>query len=107
MDFPFYLVIVWLALVFAIVITTTRIAAKQKQKQSGSVPRPAATVRRRSAHADDDCEYGDANHEYSHQNDRRLQQLNGYLKAGLIDQKEYREMLERYRRQAQYYDSQY
>ena len=106
MDFPFYLVIVWLALVFAIVITTTRIAAKQKQKQSGSVPRPAATVRRRSAH-DDDCEYGDANHEYSHQNDRRLQQLNGYLKAGLIDQKEYREMLERYRRQAQYYDSQY
>ena len=31
MDFPFYLVIVWLVLVFAIVVATTRIAAKQKQ----------------------------------------------------------------------------
>ena len=104
MDFPFYLVIVWLVLVFAIVVTTTRIAAKQKKRQSGSVARPISP-RRRAGH-DDDCEFGGVNHEYSHQNDRRLQQLNGYLKAGLIDQKEYREMLERYRRQAQYYDSQ-
>ena len=40
MDFPFYLVIVWLVLVFAIVVTTIRIAAKQKKRQSGSVARP-------------------------------------------------------------------
>ena len=100
MDFPFYLVIVWLVVVLSIVIVTTRIAAQQKK--NASAPRRAL---RRTAR-DDDCEFGDTNHEYSHQNDRRLQQLNGYLKAGIIDQKGYREMLERYRKQAQYYDSQ-
>ena len=45
-----------------------------------------------------ECEYGDVNHRYSHSADRRVAQLNGYLKAGLIDRKEYSQMLERYQR---------
>ena len=101
MDFPIQLVFIWLFLVLAIVIVSRKAAKKQQQKNASARSAPVFT--RRNAHGDD-CAYGEANHEYSHQDDRRLQQLQGYLKAGLIDQKEYREMLERYRRQSQFYD---
>ena len=46
----------------------------------------------------DECLYGEENHRYSHNSDRRVAQLKGYLEAGLIDRKEYGEMLERYTR---------
>lgn len=47
---------------------------------------------------EEECAYGEVNHRYSHNSDRRVAQLNSYLKAGLIDKKEYAQMLERYRR---------
>ncbi len=53
----------------------------------------------------DDCEYGEINHSYSHTSEKRVAQLNGYLEAGLIDKKEYAQMLERYTRQDQIYDN--
>ena len=70
--------------------------------------RPTPTIpslARRSSRRDDDCEYGEVNHHYSHQSEKRVAQLDGYLKAGLIDKKEYAQMLERYTRQDQIYDS--
>ncbi len=67
-------------------------------------PAPTAPVPARWK-ADPECEYGEVNHAYSHENQARVAQLDGYLKAGLIDKKEYRQMLERYRRQEQYFDS--
>ena len=45
-----------------------------------------------------ECAYGEVNHRYSHNTDRRVAQLDSYLKAGLIDRKEYAQMLERYHR---------
>ena len=101
-DFPIQLVFIWLFLVLGIVIASRKAAKKMQQKNGAA--RSAPTVTRRNAHGDD-CAYGEANHEYSHQDDRRLQQLQGYLKAGLIDQKEYREMVARYRRQSKYDDN--
>ncbi len=102
MDFPIQLVFVWLILVLFIVIVSRRAAKKMQKKNAAARPGPA--VPRRAVH-EDDCAYGEANHAFSHQDDRRLQQLQGYLKAGLIDQKEYREMVARYRRQSKYYDN--
>lgn len=55
----------------------------------------------RRASKDGDCEYGEVNHRYSHSVERRTAQLNGYLQAGLIDKKEYNQMLERYKRMDQ------
>ena len=46
----------------------------------------------------DECLYGEVNHQYSHSSEKRVAQLKGYLQAGLIDRKEYGEMLERYTR---------
>ena len=70
--------------------------------------RPTPTIpvlARRRGHKDDDCEYGEVNHQYSHDGNRRVQQLKGYLEAGLIDKKEYAQMLERYTKQDQAYEN--
>ena len=93
-------------------------AGKKKNSSSGASSaggtaaarpdRPTPTIpslARRSSRRDDDCEYGEVNHRYSHQSERRVAQLDGYLKAGLIDKKEYAEMLERYTRQDKIYDT--
>ena len=40
------------------------------------------------------CEFGKANHEFSHDANRRLSQLEGFYKDGIIDRKEY-ELLKR------------
>lgn len=79
-----------------------------KDKKKGANPggqtpaRPAAPAAKTRAPArraaKDDCEYGEVNHQYSHSVERRTAQLDGYLKAGLIDKKEYNQMLERYKR---------
>ena len=70
--------------------------------------RPTPTIpslANRHSKKDDDCDYGEVNHRYSHQNEKRVAQLKGYLDAGLIDKKESNEMLERYTRQDRLYDS--
>lgn len=95
-----------------------RIAANNKHAKNGKKSAPAASQPRTAAgkKADaqevelwkpreraEDCEYGSVNHVYSHNSQRRVKQLDGYLAAGLIDRKEYRQMLERYTRlDAQY-----
>ncbi len=106
MDSSILLVAFWVIVVSLIAIKKKKGASKQSSRSSAAGQAApmrssqAVPVRmpRRSAAADN-CDFGDANHYYSHQYDRRIQQLEGYLKAGLIDQKEYREMLARYRKQ--------
>ena len=61
--------------------------------------RPAASASRERKSADH--ELGEVNHQYSHVSDKRVEQVNAYLKAGLIDKTEYRQMLERYTREDQ------
>ena len=89
--------------------------ARKPKSSSSTAAKPAPTTGRTAAAApalktkrnrkDDDCEYGEINHRFSHASDRRVAQLDGYLKAGLIDKKEYAQMLERYTRQDQIYQS--
>ena len=49
----------------------------------------------------EDCDYGADNCEYSHDEARRVKQLNEFLKNGTIDKAEYKTLLDRYRREAQ------
>ena len=84
-------------------------AGQKTEKQTPARPTRTAAVSRAAAKAagkpaawhpdaEDECVYGEVNHRYSHSSERRVAQLTGYLKAGLIDKKEYAQMLERYTR---------
>ena len=42
------------------------------------------------------CEFGKANHEFSHDANRRITQLEGFYKDGLIDRKEYELLKQRW-----------
>ena len=42
------------------------------------------------------CEFGKANHEFSHDANRRITQLDGFYKDGLIDRKEYELLKQRW-----------
>ena len=95
-------------LIFSILSRGNGKGKKTDAKTGSPAPaRPAAPasgrtrVSARRASKDDDCEYGEVNHQYSHSVERRTAQLDGYLKAGLIDKKEYNQMLERYKRMDQ------
>ena len=46
------------------------------------------------------CDYGEDNCEYSHDEQRRIKQLNDFLKNGTIDREEYKVLLERYRKES-------
>ena len=88
--------------------------AKKKKSASGSsgaasqtpsavpVRQTGAAARRKAA---DDCDYGDVNHKYSHESEARIKQLDSYLQAGLIDKKEYAQMLARYRKAEQDFEN--
>ena len=83
-------------------------ATKPAAARTAAPDRPTPTIpalAKRRAQKDEDCDYGEVNHQYSHSNEKRVAQLKGYLDAGLIDKKEYAQMLERYTRQDQAYDS--
>ena len=103
-GFSFFII-----LIIYIVGVVLRAARKKKGASSTAaktVPAaksPAPIFSKRRGHKDDDCEYGEINHQYSHASERRVAQLQGYLEAGLIDKKEYAQMLERYTRQDQIY----
>ena len=79
------------------IVAVVRGLGSQGKKKPGKQPadRSAAAPVRKKAQKDD-CDYGEVNHHYSHEADRRIEQVNAYLKAGLIDKTEYRQMLERY-----------
>ena len=49
----------------------------------------------------EECEYGAKNHEYSHEEERRLEQLDSFLKNGIIDKAEYQVLLDRYKNSGQ------
>lgn len=53
-------------------------------------------VRRYQQSVDRDCEYGDENHSFSHDNEQRLAQLDDFLKNGIIDRAEYNVLKKRY-----------
>ncbi len=99
MEYSVLMVVFWIVIVVLIARAKKAGAAKQRNRGGAAAPRAVPTRVYRRPPDPDDCDFGDINHEFSHQYDRRIQQLEGYLKAGLIDQKEYREMLARYRRQ--------
>ena len=95
-------------LIFSILSRGNGKGKKTDAKAGSPTPaRPAGTAAARTrtparrASKDGDCEYGEVNHRYSHSVERRTAQLNGYLQAGLIDKKEYNQMLERYKRMDQ------
>ena len=43
-----------------------------------------------------DCDYGDYNCDFSHDNDERVKQLGEFLKNGIIDKAEYKTLLKKY-----------
>ncbi len=45
----------------------------------------------------EECDYGTENHEYSHDMARRVEQLDSFLRNGLIDKAEYDVLLRKYR----------
>lgn len=118
MERAFPTFVLFLIYILVIVLRAGR-KAGSANKKGGTAPtpptaparptadRPSPTIpalARRHAKKDDDCEYGEVNHQYSHDSQRRVQQLKGYLEAGLIDKKEYAQMLERYTRQDKIYE---
>ena len=104
MNSSILLVAFWVIIVSLLTIRKKKGAAKQNSRSSAAASQPVPVRSYRRPSRADNCDFGDANHYYSHQYDRRIQQLDGYLKAGLIDQKEYREMLVRYKKQMQSLD---
>ena len=122
---PLILVILYLVLNFFLRGGAGKKKTAQKsEKQSGiSADGPTAAALRRNGTEDtavperaarrtwrgkkqDDFDYGQASHAYSHLSQKRLEQVNSYLKAGLIDKKEYHQMLERYSREENCFDDQ-
>ena len=99
MNSSIILIVVWIVIAALLARAKKKGAAKQSSRSSAAAAQPVPVRSYRRPSRADNCDFGDANHYYSHQYDRRIQQLEGYLKAGLIDQKEYREMLVRYKKQ--------
>ena len=104
--------IIMLVYIVVAVMRAGKKPAKSSSRQAGvsppsktAVPATPSPVKKLGRRAKDDCEYGEVNHNYSHDGDRRVAQLDGYLKAGLIDKKEYAQMLERYHQQDQAYNT--
>ena len=94
--------IFWLVILLLSIIG--RSTGKKKSKSSsGSAAAPTPRINRDYARKskDDDCDYGEVNHQYSHESEGRIKQLDSYLKAGLIDKKEYAQMLARYKKAEQ------
>ena len=61
---------------------------KSREEKVYSAARPTANA---------SCDYGELNCDYSHDYQRRVEQLNAFLKNGTIDKAEYNVLLERYR----------
>ena len=74
--------------------TSDRMDAYTPAARKYSAPTPV------SSSVKDNCDYGADNCEYSHDEARRVQQLNDFLRNGTIDKAEYRVLLERYRKEA-------
>ncbi len=86
----------------------TYTAPDRRETQTADRPQTGLRgfVARRRKDVDDEFDYGQASHRYSHVSDKRVEQLKSYLNAGLIDKKEYQQMLERYSREENCFDDQ-
>lgn len=75
--------------------TTAQTPVRSTSAQARTAARPVSVV---TAHHSKgkDCEYGDVNHQYSHDQQRRLQQLDSFLKNGIIDKEEYQVLYNKY-----------
>lgn len=100
--FPFLIILI---IYFVIRTVINNAAAKKKSAnaKTGAAAEPLRGTRvnapQRARRESAGFDYGRASHNYSHVSKKRLDQVNSYLQAGLIDKKEYYEMLERYDRQ--------
>ena len=85
------------ALIAAAVIGALRRAAGAASEASWKPQRALQSVPLRLfGKKEEDCDYGEVNHRYSHDTQRRLEQLNGFLQSGLIDREEYRVLYRKY-----------
>ncbi len=75
-----------------------RAVARPEPVQRTPVREKAFSPERTRRRRDDNCDYGDINHQYSHDHQRRMEQLDSFLKNGIIDRAEYNVLKERYQR---------
>lgn len=68
---------------------------EEKATETVSYSRPTAAS---DAAYYEECDYGDYNCDFSHDYETRVKQLNDWLKNGIIDKKEYKTMMEKYRK---------
>ena len=93
---PVILGVLSVALIAAAVIGALRRAAGASTEASWKPQRALQSVPLRLFGRKEDCDYGEVNHRYSHDTQRRLEQLNGFLRSGLIDREEYRVLYRKY-----------
>lgn len=93
---PVIFVVLSVALIAAAVIGALRRAAGAASEASWKPQRALQSVPLRLFGKKEDCDYGEVNHRYSHDTQRRLEQLNGFLRSGLIDREEYRVLYRKY-----------
>lgn len=94
----FFLVVVILALVTAAVVIVKKLLGAKSGERSTTVPGKAAAPQRETAlHFDLSKERSEGKYaSYDHDTAHRLEQLDSFLKNGIIDKKEYRLLKERY-----------
>ena len=95
----FFLVVVILALVTAaVVVIVKKLLGAKSGERSTTVPGKAAAPQRETAlHFDFSKERSEGKYaSYDHDTAHRLEQLDSFLKNGIIDKKEYRLLKERY-----------
>ena len=94
---PVIFVVLLIALILRVVFGARRKAAKAASDSAGQPRRGFQSVPLRLfGKKEEDCDYGEVNHRYSHDTQRRLEQLDGFLKSGLIDREEYRVLYRKY-----------
>ena len=94
----FFLVVVILALVTAAVVIVKKLLGAKSGERSTAAPGKAAAPQRETAlHFDLSKERSEGKYaSYDHDTAHRLEQLDSFLKNGIIDKKEYRLLKERY-----------
>lgn len=85
--------IVMAVVLFASAFTAAKNAKKAKAEKS-EIDRIIADAPQHL-----DCDYGNYNCDFSHDNDERIRQLGEFLKNGIIDKKEYQLLLKKYNQQ--------
>lgn len=88
-------VIIAIAVLAVVVVAVIKKTGETKKKEQSLAEKVYAAVRPSSPA---NCDYGDANCDYSHDYKRRVEQLDAFLKNGTIDRAEYNVLLERYRK---------